>query len=124
MQSLFTIVLIIIFLIIISKIYNQCQTDTFTTNVISVYVFLSKTCPHCVDYDRTTHVSLANSLQSMNITLKRIYSDTDPDMFKKFNIEYVPTCVIDVNGNTVKLEGAITLENIKKQVDKMLTPIV
>lgn len=97
--------------------------DTFSTNNISVYVFLSKTCPHCVDYENNIHAKLTTDLQKINVNVKRIYGDTEPEMFKKFNVHLVPTCVIDVNGTTATLEAPITFDNIKKQIDKMLTPI-
>ena len=125
-SSLFIIFIAIVFIIILHKLIQYCRVDNFqqVTNNIIVYVFLSRTCPHCTDYVQYMHQQLSDSLTSNNITLIELYGDTDPQqLFKKFNVMYVPTCVVSVNGVTQQLEGAITPENVQTLITNLLKPL-
>ena len=122
-SSLFTIIVAFLFIIVLYNVIAYCKIDTFQqqTNNIIVYVFLSKTCPHCTDYVKYTHQELSNSLTSNNVTLIELYGDNDPQqLFKKFNVQYVPTCVVSVNGKTKTLDGQINSKNVQNLITALL----
>ena len=57
----------------------------------TLYIFITKSCPHCVDYINNTHPKLESALANTNIKLKLTYADEDPDgLFNKYNVQYVP----------------------------------
>ncbi len=65
---------------------SDCQ------NKSTFYVFVSKSCPHCVTYNDKTHPILEKALTNTDICIKRVFADEDPDkLFEKFNVQFVPT---------------------------------
>ena len=96
--------------------------DKIVSNDITIYVFLLKSCLYSVNYESNVHEQLSNELQTIGISIVKIYSCDDPNnLFEKYNIQYVPLCVIVYNGdlnNFKVLSGEINFENIKKTLDK------
>jgi thiol-disulfide isomerase/thioredoxin len=113
-MDLLTIILIVVLLIIVYNYFFNPQSDNFTTNNKTVYIFISKTCPHCVSYMSGVHDELSNYLKKKNINLNLVYSDNDPNnLFSKYNVEYVPTCiVVGDNEKVQKLNGEISIDNV------------
>ena len=82
----------------ISPVSNPDNTPT-------LYIFISKTCPHCVTYNDKTHPILEKALANTNIKLKKIYPDEDPtNLFGKFGVEYVPTFYCVKGDKKIKVE--------------------
>jgi hypothetical protein len=101
-NHLLIIILIILLCIVIYQFFycmENFETNTNTNfnsnsnsdNTSNLYIFITKSCPHCVDYINNTHPKLVSALANTNINLKLIYPDTDPDgLFNKYNVHHVP----------------------------------
>jgi len=88
--------------------------DPFCPNCATVYVFVSRTCPHC-----TAIADVLDQLQQRLNTRKRqhvyvYYSDSDPDAHASFGVRMVPTILIRNvhSGVWYKYEGSRTLDAI------------
>jgi len=140
-----TILLLILILIIIYHFFISTKTENFINNEncanaliskntvnsedlinkkkITLYIFLSKKCPHCIDYENLHHKKVVDDLGS-NYDIKKIYSDDDKDkLFNKFNIKYVPKGVLEQDDNTVEVKGQIRSE-VVTNAEKMLNNMV
>lgn len=88
-----------------------------------VIVFLSKTCPHCVHYDKDKFIRLKGKLNKMtngNVSVKKIYADKDPNgLFNKYEVQYVPAAVVLTNNKTAKLNGEISPANSLNTINKL-----
>jgi thioredoxin-related protein len=88
-----------------------------------VIVFLSKTCPHCVQYDKDKFTRLKGKLNKMgngNVSVKKIYADKDPKgLFNKYEVQYVPAAVVLTNNKTSKLSGEISATNSLNTINKL-----
>lgn len=88
------IILIILLCIVIYQFFycmENFETNSNTDNTPTLYIFITKTCPHCVDYINNTHPKLVSALTNTNIKLKLTYADEDPDgLFNQYNVQYVP----------------------------------
>ena len=81
-------------------------------------VFLSKTCPYCVTYDKQKHDNLAKELEKDSIKIKKIYSDEDKDkLFEKHQIQFVPAAVLQKGDNITKINGDINADNVKNTLN-------
>ena len=129
-DMIIVIVLVMLILIIAWQYYFN-KTDRFETHnsvktnsegeiKCAVAVFLSDSCPHCVNYDKNIHNSLSESLSKLNIKITKIYSNNDPDnLFEKFNIEYVPTVYVLKDNNNKLVTGPSSVQNILKTLQTM-----
>jgi thiol-disulfide isomerase/thioredoxin len=140
-----TILLLILILIIIYHFFISSKTENFINNEncenalinkntvssedlinkkkLTLYIFLSKKCHHCIDYDNLHHKKIVDDLGS-NYDIKKIYSDDDKDkLFNKFNIRYVPKGVLELDDNTVEVKGQIRSE-VVKNAEKILNNMV
>lgn len=94
--STILLIVLIVLLLIVSYQFYFC-IDNFANisdNTPTLYVFVSKTCPHCVTYNEKTHPMLEKAFanENTNIKIKRVFADQDPEkLFDKFNVEFVPT---------------------------------
>ena len=100
---------------------NTISTSSNSTDEShKVYVFLSKTCPHCVSYKNETHPTLSKKMKDTPHELIMISSDNDPDnLFSKYSIRYVPACIIVKNDKHNTISGHITYENIMNTIKSM-----
>ena len=88
-----------------SKPNPNTNPNTNLDNTPTLYIFISKTCPHCVTYVQETHPILVKALANTNIKLKLIYADEDPDdLFGKFGVQYVPTFYCVKGVKKIKVE--------------------
>jgi thiol-disulfide isomerase/thioredoxin len=105
--------------------YKKINTESFTNilgnkdNNIELVVFLTRTCPHCVRYDKEIHMNLEKQLQN-RCRIRRVYADNDKDnLFNKYDIQYVPKGLLLSNERYIPIEGALNNENICKYLDKI-----
>jgi predicted nucleic acid-binding Zn-ribbon protein len=132
-----TILLLILLLIIIYNFFISNNTENFTKSEelilnknlinqkkLTLYIFLSRTCPYSLEYENVHHKKLIDDLGSEYI-IKKIYSDNDDaELFNKFNIKYVPKGVLKQDENVVEVKGQLRSEvvkNAKKILDNMIT---
>lgn len=112
-------VIILLVILVLIKIFEISYFEMFentTNNDIKIYVFVSKTCPHCVNYVENKHKKIEeNYSKTENIKYELIYANDDKDkLFDKYQIEYVPACVIINKNNAIKLNNEITKDEIEK----------
>ena len=76
-----TILLLILILIIIYHFFVSTNTENFINSEdfinkkkLTLYIFLSKKCPHSIDYENSHHKKLIDDLGS-EYTIKKVYSD-------------------------------------------------
>jgi thiol-disulfide isomerase/thioredoxin len=81
-------------------------------------VFLSKTCPYCIKYDKEMHNKLEKELEN-KCKIRKIYSDNDKDnLFSKYKINYVPKGILLSKDRYIPIEGALTGSNIIEYLEK------
>lgn len=114
---LFIILIIVIITIGLKKNFYESFDSTGTSGKISILIFVSDTCPHCVDYNNNMHSRLVAWANTKGYELKRIFSSTDTDkLFQKYNIEYVPACLIISDKKKKLLNGQINENNIENAI--------
>lgn len=127
-------IVVIILLIIAFGIYllnKNSQTKTTTeskegfnsketnkADKANILVFLSSGCPHCVTYKKNTHSLIETYAKNKGHDLKVVPED-DSDTFSKYNIMYIPACVIIKGNKQEQLKGEISEENIEKTITNM-----
>jgi len=108
-----TFIIILISILVILYIHHRIYFESFTTvsmsettdeklNMpLSVLIFVSKSCGHCVNYNKNHHDQLVRIAKEKGIHVKRIFSDEDPDnLFEKYKIMFVPSVYI-MNGDKI-----------------------
>jgi len=104
--------------------YKKITTESFSNildndNNIELLVFLSKSCPHCVNYDKNTHNKLEKELEN-NCKIRKIYPDNDSDnLFDKYNIQFVPKGILLSKDRYIPIEGALNNQTIRKYLEKI-----
>jgi hypothetical protein len=94
-----TFIIILVVILVILYIHHKAYLEPFVSSQsnepISLLVFVSKSCGHCVNYNKNHHDSVVELAKQKGVQVKRIFSDEDPEnLFDKFKVMYVPTCFI------------------------------
>lgn len=119
------IVGIIILLILLAVIYYfKYSRECFESDDnVSVLIFVSETCPHCQTYKSEQHDKVLNFFSDKkNVDVKLVESGKDQgssELFSKFDVKFVPACVIIKGDKSDKLQKMITLENIQEKISSM-----
>ncbi len=115
-----TIILLILLLIVSIQFYYSIDNfENINSTEPTLYVFVSKTCPHCVTYNEQTHPIVEKELANKNIKIKKIWANDDPDkLYDKFNVLYVP-CFYLVKGDKKEKLSNVDPNKIKEIADKM-----
>lgn len=117
-KTLLLIILVILLSIAAYQFLFCIEKFENITDQKIVYVFVSKTCPHCVTYNEKTHPILEKAFANLDIKYQRVYADEDPNkLFEKYNVEYVPTCVIVKGDKFMKISEI----NPKSIIEKFKT---
>jgi hypothetical protein len=96
---------------------SNSKNNTLQQKDIKVVILLSKTCFHCVNYDKTMDTPVKEHLKSKDVPLQKVYSHDDPEqLFAKYNAEYVPMGIVVIDGTVHKINGGITPENIDSTI--------
>ena len=113
--------ILIVILVLLFVSYFMSKKEHFESDdEVDILIFISKTCPHCVTYRNKVHTDLLNKFEDTNNKLKLIVSDEDENGdFDKYQIQYVPACVIIKNNKSDKLSGQITYDNIMNKINSM-----
>ena len=123
-----TILIIIVIVIFIISFFSNTVTENFlkvkndNTKNCQIKVFVSQSCPHCHTYMNNEHSKNVNYSKDNNHDLQLHISGSGKESneaFKKYNVEYIPACIIVKDDKITKVEGGCTFENIKKHVEKM-----
>ena len=100
-----TFIIILIVILVILYIHHKAYLESFvstqsnesneSTEPISLLIFVSKSCGHCVNYNKNYHDAVVQLANKKGVQVKRIFSDEDPEkLFDKFGVMYVPACFI------------------------------
>ncbi len=116
---------IIILLIVLALIYYfKFSRECFESDHhVSILVFVSDSCPHCQTYKSEQHGNVLNFFSDKkNLDVKLVESGKNQEsseLFKKFDVKFVPACVIVKGDTSSKLEKMITPENIQEKISSM-----
>lgn len=109
------VLIIVLFLSIICKPRTEKYTNQKS---VSIIVFVSKTCPHCVKYNSSMHNLVEMWAKSKSFNYQRVFPDEDPDkLFSKYNVQYVPMCIVIVGGQPRVLQKEINIENLTRFIN-------
>ena len=112
----FIFVWILIIVLFIVWIYNWISFEHFSNSEpLTLLIFVSKTCRHCIDYNDNYHDAVVKIAQSKGIKVIRIFADQDPNkLFNKYKVMFVPTAIL-IKGDKVykNLGSNITPETIR-----------
>lgn len=95
-----TFIIILIVILVILYVHHKVYLEPFVNSPnknepTTILIFVSKSCGHCVNYNQKYHDEVVNLAQQKDVHVKRIFSDEDPEnLFDKFKVMYVPTCLI------------------------------
>ncbi len=115
-------IIIIILVIVLISFYYFRQQEKFNTSNNSVghkvMIFLSKSCPHCVTFKDN---ELDNLIKKIAMTPHNIdvlvSSENNRDIFNKYDIQYVPACLVLKDNKHKMVNGQITYDNIMKTIN-------
>ena len=97
--------------------YNNYQ-ESINNNKKDLLIFVSKNCPHCINYLKNSHDKLTNLLHN-DCNIKLIFDDQDNnDLFSKYKIDFVPKAIILAENKEYIVNGDINYDNIKKTLNK------
>lgn len=98
-----TFIIVLLVILILLYVHHKAYFESFvssnneinknkTNEPTTLLIFVSKTCGHCVNYNKNYHDAVVKLANEKGVTVKRIFSDEDPDnLFDKFKVMYVPT---------------------------------
>jgi hypothetical protein len=94
-----TFIIILIVILVILYIHHKAYFEPFVSSQsnepMSLLIFVSKSCGHCVNYNENHHDSVVRLGKQKGVQVKRIFSDEDPEkLFDKFKVMYVPACFV------------------------------
>jgi thiol-disulfide isomerase/thioredoxin len=116
-MNTFIIALIVILAVLFIYDYSQKESFGGTEEPVKIMVFVSKTCGHCVKYNDEMHDKVAEYAKNKGHELVRLFSDDDTDnLFDKFDIQYVPACVIMKGNKITKLNSQINPDNLDNEI--------
>ena len=118
MKNIIIIILVIVF---ISCFYFR-QEEKFTSSDTSVghkvMIFLSKSCPHCVTFKNNELDNLTKKIATTPHTIDVVVAgENNRDIFNKYDIQYVPACLVLKDNNHKIVNGQITYDNIMKTIN-------
>lgn len=119
----FSIIIIVLVFVILFYLFstNKCSAnkESFVSNgSVTILMFLSSGCGHCVSYKQNMHPKVKQFAESSGYKYE-VVSENDSERFSKYNIRYIPTCIILKDGKHKQLDGAVTVENIKNTINNM-----
>jgi thiol-disulfide isomerase/thioredoxin len=105
---------------IINKINDKTisKTKEESNNKNKIIIFLSKNCPGCINYLKNVEDKLRKEFSNEYI-IKNKFIDEDQNLFIKHNIEYVPQAMVVHDNKNEKIDGSISIENIKNTIEKL-----
>ncbi len=120
------ILLVILAVLIMIVMYQLSKSkENFESEKVKVLVFLSKSCPHCIDYKGTEdkpgeEPNVISVLSTMpNVEYKSVFCDEEPELSDKYKVVFVPTCFVEKGNKSEQLTGNVSADNIVKKINSM-----
>jgi thiol-disulfide isomerase/thioredoxin len=104
------------------NIKSESENFKSSDDNVKILLFVSQTCPHCVTYMENEHEKVVEDSKKNNNEIRLHISGASKesnDAFDKYNVEYVPACILLKDNNLVRLKNGVNLENIKEEIKKM-----
>jgi thiol-disulfide isomerase/thioredoxin len=103
-----------------NKIINDKNTENkiINNNKKKIIIFLSKTCPGCINYLKNIEDKVKKEFSNEYI-IENKFIDEDEKLFIKHDIEYVPQAMVFHENKNMKIDGYINVENIKSTIEKL-----
>jgi thiol-disulfide isomerase/thioredoxin len=106
--------------------YDNKNDDSNIKNIIKedenikkkIIIFLSKTCPGCINYLKNIEDKVRKEFSNEYI-IENKFIDEDDKLFIKYDIEYVPQAMVIHDNKNEKIDGSISIENIKNTIEKL-----
>ena len=117
-----TFIIVLVVILVIIFIFHKTYFEEFKNNTspVTILVFVSKSCGHCVNYNKQMHNEVADFANSNKFEYKRIFADDDKDnLFDKHNIQYVPASVILKGDEIKKIDGSINTSSIQSAISSI-----
>ena len=123
-----TILIIVLVVILVIYLFANRTTENFfkvsggDDKKCEIKVFVSQSCPHCHTYMDNEHSKNVEYSKENNHDLQLHISGSgkeSDEAFEKYNVEYIPACLIVKGDKVSKVEGGCTMDNIKKHIEKM-----
>ncbi len=99
------------------EMFSSMSQDT--SMPMELLVFVSKSCPHCVNYNTNVHDGIVALSKSKGVKVTRIFPDDDPEkLFDKYEVMFVPTGILLKGGKVYKNLGSnLDPEIIKNAIE-------
>ena len=117
-----TFIIVLVVILVIIFIFHKTYFEEFKNNTspATILVFVSKSCGHCVNYNKKMHNEVEDFANKNKNEYKRIFADDDKDnLFNKYGIQYVPACVILKGDIIKKIDGTIDTSSIKSTISSI-----
>jgi len=114
LQLLFVLIFL---LVILWYLYNR-KTEKFASeNNTKILVFISDTCPHCVSYKANKHEKVKADVTENGWGYELINSSPETrDYFEKYNVQFIPACIVVKDDKFKQVRGDININNIRDTV--------
>jgi thiol-disulfide isomerase/thioredoxin len=114
MQTQLLIILIILIIILGFTFWKKIEKFGNNQDDVKILVFVSDTCPHCVSYKAKKNEQVKHDVEENGYKYDLINSSPETrDLFNKYDVQFIPTCVVVKNDKHVRLQGDINIDNIK-----------
>lgn len=112
---------VLIFLLIILWFIYNSKFEKFTNESdTKVLVFVSDTCPHCVSYKTNKHEKVKSDVTENGWDYELINSSPETrDYFEKYNVQFIPACIVVKKRNHKQVRGDININNIKETINEL-----
>ena len=118
MKNIIIIILVIVFISCFYFKKNENFISSDDSEVHKVMIFLSKSCPHCVTFKNNELDNLTNKIGKTPHSLEVVVAgENNRDIFNKYDIQYVPACLVLKDNKHKIVNGQITYDNIMKTIN-------
>jgi protein-disulfide isomerase len=96
----------------------ETSLETSSNKSVDILLFLSTTCPHCVTFKENDLPGLKKKFANTDYNLKVIMGNEDSKgLFNKYQIQFIPACIVVKDEKFRQLKGKITYDNIMKEIN-------
>ena len=119
MKELLILLVAILFIVLLNTFLcrENFTVEESIKKKITLYIFLTNNCIYCKEFEKNKYDELVKQLGD-RFDIKKIHLDNNRDLFMKYNIEKVPTAILENDDKTVVVKE-LTKESILKAYQEM-----
>ena len=119
MRELLILLIAILFIVLLNTFLcrENFTVEESIKKKITLYIFLTNNCIYCKEFEKNKYDELVKQLGD-RYDIKKIHLDNNKDLFMKYNIEKVPTAILE-NDDKVIVVKELTKESILEAHEKM-----